>query len=323
MDAVSIWALGGRLKIPFVCGEPQRRLLATQKGEADLVYRGGNFYLNATCEATEPPASIAAEYLGVDLGVVNIASDSEGKWYSGSTVKSVRHRHRRLRRKLQKKQTRAAKRRLKRLAGKEARFARHTNHVISKEIVACAEGTRRGIKLEELGGIRGRMTVGRKQRAVLHSWAFFQLRMFIAYKAALAGVPVVYVDPRNTSRECAECGHVAKENRPNQATFRCVACQHAKPVLTEMIATLSKYDDVRVVMVTGERLAADETKFAAALGLSAGAVIRMDLDPLRLRVVPTTVLVDSHGAVLYSTEGEVSADDRAAVLRLAGTAAVR
>ena len=227
MDAVSIWAIGGRLKIPFVCGEPQRRLLATQKGEADLVYRGGNFYLNATCEATEPPASIAAEYLGVDLGVVNIASDSEGKWYSGSTVKSVRHRHRRLRRKLQKKQTRAAKRRLKRLAGKEARFARHTNHVISKEIVACAKGTRRGIKLEELGGIRGRMTVGRKQRAVLHSWAFFQLRMFIAYKAALAGVPVVYVDPRNTSRECAECGHVAKENRPNQATFRCVACQHA------------------------------------------------------------------------------------------------
>ena len=90
----------------------------------------------------------------MDLGVVNIASDSEGKWYSGSTVKSVRHRHRRLRRKLQKKQTRAAKRRLKRLAGKEARFARHTNHVISKEIVACAKGTRRGIKLEELGGIR-------------------------------------------------------------------------------------------------------------------------------------------------------------------------
>ena len=107
------------------------------------------------------------------------------------------------------------------------------------------------------------------------------------------------------------------------ARTSCVACQHAKPVLTEMIATLSKYDDVRVVMVTGERLAADETKFAAALGLSAGAVIRMDLDPLRLRVVPTTVLVDSHGAVLYSTEGEVSADDRAAVLRLAGTAAVR
>ena len=103
----------------------------------------------------------------------------------------------------------------------------------------------------------------------------------------------------------------------------CVACQHAKPVLAEMIAALSKYHDVRVVMVTGEELAADETKFAAALGLSAGAVIRMDLDPLRLRVVPTTVLVDSHGAVLYSTEGEVSADDRAAVLRLAGTAAVR
>ena len=35
------------------------------------------------------------------------------------------------------------------------------------------------------------------------------------------------MDPRNSSRKCAECGHIAKENRPNQSTFRCVACSHA------------------------------------------------------------------------------------------------
>lgn len=228
-DAVSIWAIGGRILVPFVCGEPQRRLLATQKGEADLVFRGGTFYLNATCERQISRLRKSRKFLGVDLGIVNIASDSDGKPYSGSAVKSVRHRHRRLRRKLQKKQTRAAKRRLKKLAGKEARFARHTNHVISKEIVACAEGTKRGIKLEDLSGIRDRVDTvcRRKHRVVLHSWAFFQLRMFIAYKAILAGVQVVYVDPRNTSRECAECGHIAKENRPSQARFRCVVCQHA------------------------------------------------------------------------------------------------
>ena len=227
-DAVSIWAIGGRILVPFVCGDPQRRLLATQKGEADLIYRGGQFFVNATCEAKEPALRKSGKFLGVDLGVVNIASDSDGNRHSGSTTKSVRFRHRRLRKKLQKKQTRAANRRLKKLAGKEARFARHTNHVISKEIVASAEGTERGIKLEDLNGIRDRVdTVCRpKQRVVLHSWAFFQLRMFIAYKAALAGVQVVYVDPRNTSRECAECGHIAKKNRPSQARFRCVACSH-------------------------------------------------------------------------------------------------
>jgi hypothetical protein len=108
------------------------------------------------------------------------------------------------------------------------------------------------------------------------------------------------------------------------ARTSCVACQHAKPVFTEIAAALSKYHDVRVVMVTGEQLAADETKFAAEMGLDASALIRMDLDPLRLRVVPTTVLVDARGAVLYSTEGgELSDDDRAAILRLAGAPTTR
>jgi putative transposase len=90
----------------------------------------------------------------VDFGIVNIATDSDGQSYSGSQIRSVRHRHRRLRRKLQKKQTRAAKRRLKKLSGKEQRFATHTNHVIAKQIVALAKRTQRAIALEELQGIR-------------------------------------------------------------------------------------------------------------------------------------------------------------------------
>jgi len=34
------------------------------------------------------------------------------------------------------------------------------------------------------------------------------------------------VDPRNTSRTCPECEHTAKENRPAQEKFHCVACGH-------------------------------------------------------------------------------------------------
>lgn len=163
--AVSIWTVEGRRIIPFVGGEHQYALLATRKGESDLTYQGSKFYLAATCDVQEAPLLDAPEFLGVDLGVRNIASDSDGKRHSGSEVNSVRYRHRRLRCNLQKKQTRAAKRRLKKLSGKEARFARHTNHVISKEIVACAKGTNRGIKLEDLSGIRDRVdTFGRRQR---------------------------------------------------------------------------------------------------------------------------------------------------------------
>jgi IS605 OrfB family transposase len=90
--------------------------------------------------------------------------------------------------------------------------------------VEHAQGTRCGISLEDLKGIRTRVTVRKHQRATLHSWSFLQLRAFITYKAQRAGVPLVMVDPRNTSRTCPRCGCVDKRNRLNQSTFSCVVC---------------------------------------------------------------------------------------------------
>lgn len=221
---VSIWTMDGRQRIPFICGERQRQMLNSLQGECDLVYRKGEFYLHQTCNIAENDTFDPDEFLGVDLGVANIAVDSDGTVYQGKTVKNVRYRHRQLRRKLQSKGTKASRRRLKRLSGKERRFVTWTNHNVSKSIVAKAEDTGRGIALEELGGIRDRVTVRRSQRATLHSWSFAQLRDFIEYKAQWRGVPVVAVDPRNTSRTCPTCGHIAKANRKSQAEFSCVVC---------------------------------------------------------------------------------------------------
>jgi len=80
-----------------------------------------------------------------------------------------------------------------------------------------------------LTGIRQRTTVKRSQRARQANWAFYQLKSFIAYKALQAGVRVQTVDPRNTSRECQRCGHIAKANRPSQSRFLCVQCGFAAP----------------------------------------------------------------------------------------------
>ncbi len=224
---VSIWTLGGRLSIPFVCGERQWELLQTQQGESDLAYSGGQFYLFATCNIDEPTPIDVEGALGVDLGIANIAVDSDGQAYSGSEIKSVRHRQRRLRQQLQSQGTLGSRRRLRKLAGKEQRFAAHTNHTISKQLVHKAQGTGRAIALEDLQGIRDRITVSKPQRAGLHSWSFYQLRQYIEYKAKLAGVPVILVDPRHTSRTCPECGHCDQHNRPNQSTFCCTQCSFA------------------------------------------------------------------------------------------------
>jgi len=231
------------LSIPFVAGERQMQLLQTRLGETDLLYHRGNWYLLATCDVQEPDPQDVDDVLGIDLGVTNIATDSDGTIYSGSTVKGVRYRQRRLRNKLQKKGTLSAKRRLRQLSGQEARFAKDVNHTISKRIVREAQRTKRGIALEDLKNIRTRVRARKSQRTVLHSWSFFQLQACIAYKAALAGVGVVLVDPRNTSRTCPACGHIDKANRPNQATFRCVSCGcagHADTIAAENIRVLGR-----------------------------------------------------------------------------------
>ena len=226
---VSIWSLSGRLKIPFQAGNRQKELLLSQQGESDLILYRGNFYLAAGCHVDHPTPTEVKDFLGVDLGIANIAVDSDGNVYSGSHVKSIRHRHKRLRAKLQKKGTKSAKRRLKKLSGKERRFATNTNHVISKALVVLAKGTGRGIALEDLKGIRDRITVRLKQRYALHSWACHQLRGFVSYKAQREGVTEKIVDPRNTSRECCECGYIDKANRPTRETFSCLRCKSRKP----------------------------------------------------------------------------------------------
>ncbi|WP_306307201.1 transposase, partial [Alicyclobacillus acidiphilus] len=112
---------------------------------------------------------------------------------------------------------------------KESRFVANENHRIAKMLVTKAKDTGRGIAIEDLKGIRDRITVRKAQRRQQHSWAFHQPRSFIEYKARLAGVPVVLVDPRNTSRTCPNCGHCDKKNRPTRDDFHCQSCGFAGP----------------------------------------------------------------------------------------------
>lgn len=218
-NAVSLWTVDGRVVVPVVMGEHQRRLMQYRKGEADLCFVRGKWVLACTCEVPETNQFNAEDWLGVDLGIVQIATDSDGVAYSGAAVEKVRAHLGRRRGGLQKKGTKAAKRKLRKLSGQQRRFHQHVNHEISKALVLAAERTGRGIALEELRGIRDRVTAKRSQRARLHNWSFNDLRAKIAYKAHRAGVPVVYVDPRYTSIGCSCCGVIDKKNRPDQATF--------------------------------------------------------------------------------------------------------
>lgn len=225
-DVVSLWVLSGRAKIAYVCGQHQRKLLEHRKGEVDLMFVRGKWYLAAVCDFDDPKLLTPAGVLGVDFGIVNIATDSLGNQYSGAAVEANRQRYAKRRATLQRVGTRAAKRRLRQMSGKQQRFQKHENHCISKAIVSTAERSCLGIALEDLTHIRVQVKARKKQRNRLHNWGFGQLRACIEYKAKRAGVPVTIVDPRNTSRQCGECGHIDKRNRKTQSEFLCVACGH-------------------------------------------------------------------------------------------------
>lgn len=224
LDRVSLATLGTRILVPTVIGPYHRGKMDGARGQADLVSRKGKLYLYVTVEVPEGAPVDPEEWLGVDLGIRNLATDSDGEHHSGVRVEAVRKRYASLRHRLQCANTKSSKRHLKKITGKEARFRLIENHRISKAIVRKAQGTSRGIALEDLQGIRDRVTVRKRQRSMHMGWAFHQMRQFVTYKALQAGVKIVIVDPRDTSRTCLSCGHIDKKNRKSQSEFECVLC---------------------------------------------------------------------------------------------------
>lgn len=224
MDRVSIRTLERRILIPFVVGDYFRARLEGKRGQSDLILNRGKWYLAVTVEVPEEAQIVPKEWLGVDLGIRNLAVDSDGDKHTGDKVEVVRQKQARLNSELQSVGTKSAKKKLKKLSGKEKRFRADTNHTISKTLVSKAKDTGRGIALEDLKGINNRATVRRNQRNMHFSWGFYQLRSFVEYKARLSGVPVAVVPAYNTSITCPKCDCINKRNRRSQAEFCCKSC---------------------------------------------------------------------------------------------------
>ena len=254
LEKVSLITLQGRQTIPVRFGEYQKARLDRIRGQADLILVKGIFYLCVVVEVPEESPYDPKGVLGVDLGIKNLAVDSDGEVHSGEKTADTRERLDSLKARLQSKGTKSAKRHLKKLSGRMARFSKDVNHCISKQLVTKAKGTLRSIALEDLQGIRDRVTVRKAQRRSLHTWSFGLLRMFVDYKAKIAGVPVIFVDPRNTSRTCPSCGHIAKANRPTRDEFRCESCGFAGAADHIAAMNIAFTGQVNGPIVAGKRL---------------------------------------------------------------------
>lgn len=222
-NVVSLGTLEGRVKVPFVCHRPD--WLPYVKGEADLIHRKGKFFLLQTVEFPEERVKDAEVFLGVDLGITDIATLSDGTTVSSEWINEYRRKRSSVRASVQRKGTRSSRRLLKRLSRRERSTATLVNHTLGRRIVDKAKTEGAGIAMEELRHIRQRAGGrGKTMRTLLNRWAFGQLRSFIEYKSAMRGVKLVVVPPAYTSKTCNRCKCIGDRRGKK---FQCTRCGHA------------------------------------------------------------------------------------------------
>ena len=220
-EGISLWSVNGRLKgIKFVCHN--QKYIPYIKGEADLVFKKGKFYLFQTVEVPEEDIKNVESFIGVDFGLTDLAVTSDDKKHSAEWLNTYREKRQRIRSSVQSKGTKGSKKLLKRLSGKERTTAKIINHTISKSIVKSAKEQGKGIAIEDLTNIRfTSKRRNKKFRTKLGRWNFSQLRSFLTYKSLLNGVLLVVVEPAYTSQTCSVCKHIGKRNNKS---FKCENC---------------------------------------------------------------------------------------------------
>ncbi len=229
-QSVSLNTLSGRLHILFEPKGMEHWLHAGGRfGTARLIRKNRKYYLHIPVTLEVESMNILNHIVGIDLGINHLAVsfDDEGntRFFSGRAVKEKRAKALALRKRLQACGTKSAKRKLKKLREKETRYVTAVNHAVTKALIS-QYGAGTLFIIEDLTGIRtATEQVRLKSRYVMVSWAFYQFREMLEYKAALSQSEVLAADPKYTSQSCPVCGNTTKANRSRKRhEFCCTAC---------------------------------------------------------------------------------------------------
>ncbi|WP_321416668.1 transposase [uncultured Methanomethylovorans sp.] len=184
-------------------------------------------YIYLSVSIPEKERVDVTNYIGIDRNTTGhiavVANSVTGKVLKlGKKGLHTHNKYKHIRKDLQKKRQ---FKKLKQIKDRESRIVRDLNHKISSKIVKTAIANNSGIKLENLTGIRKTSKPSKSFRYSLNSWSFYQLQMFIEYKAKLHGVDVVYINPAYTSQTCSRCGCIG--NREGKS-FKCPECGHVE-----------------------------------------------------------------------------------------------
>jgi putative transposase len=226
---VSITTQDGRVKFPLGIGEQRLKYFDDENcinKSAEMVQVDGEFFINIVFEVPVKEIEKTDEFLGVDLGLTNIATmtnagNRQTEFFSGLAYK------RRLMQ-LREEYRTAKSRKSKDLIGRKIkRLNNDIAHKVSRKIADNAiENKTDAIVFEDLKNLRPKKKVmKRKTNFRLSMWIRKKIQRYTAYKAGLNGVPVVTVDPMHTSQRCPRCDHTERRNRRG-ILFSCRHCSY-------------------------------------------------------------------------------------------------
>jgi len=236
-ETVSLTTIRGRVRMPMILGEHQRKALKGQNPtSATVINKGGVWTIHIVVEFEVYPKN-GDGVMGVDLGITNIATTSTGLRIEGKGRQDFKQKRAKVRASLQSKGKQSTKKVLKKLSGYENRKIKHENHVLSKQLVEEAKRHKIGvIRFEQLKDIRSRTKTWNKHlNRMVAGWSFYQLQQFVEYKAAAFGISVEFVNPAYTSQTCHQCFNLGSRNGEQ---FNCLTCgkQHADVNASHVIA---------------------------------------------------------------------------------------
>jgi len=182
-----------------------------KKGSVTITERMVSLTFSKEIIVGEPLGSI-----GIDINERNVTTSDtlgETKVHDTSIVAELKERYRWIRAKIgerTKRDRRISKELYAKYGKREKNRTVQALHRVSKKIVEHAKENKLGIVMEKLKGIRRLYWKGNGQgapyRGRMNSWTFHEIQRQIEYKAGWEGIPVTYVSPRYTSRNCSKCG---------------------------------------------------------------------------------------------------------------------
>ncbi|WP_331301368.1 transposase [Methylobacterium oryzae] len=232
----------GRIYLPKLGWMRYRasRFVAGEIGQVTVSRHAGRWFVSVQTEReVEQPVHPATTLVGIDVGVVRFATLSDGtviepanafRSAEAALAKAQRAMSRKVKFSANWKKAKAKVQQIQaRIARIRSDFLHKASTTISKNhAVVCVEDlnmqamTASAAGTVEAPGSQVRQKAGLNKAILDQGWGEF--RRQLGYKQDWRGGWLLAVPAPYTSQTCPECGHVAAENRPSQAVFRCVAC---------------------------------------------------------------------------------------------------